>query len=333
MFDIPLIVIGIIFVALFFDFTNGWNDSANAIATVVSTRVLSPTVAVSMAAILNIVGALLSTKVAKMVGGGLVDSSVISSITVLVAMISATLWNGCMTVIGLPVSGSHALIGGLLGAAFYSGGFGAIKIKGVTTVLLGLLISPILGMIFGFFLMVAIMWMFKHSAPSMLNRRFGIMQIISAGSMALSHGTNDAQKVMGIITLALVTGGVQTTMDVPMWVTWACGIVIGLGTAAGGWGVIKTLGHGLMKLQPVHGFCAETAAVGVLMSSAALGVPVSTTHVITSSIIGVGTAKKFSAVKWGVGGKIILAWVFTFPCTILLSILMLSIAHAFGWHQ
>lgn len=325
LFNLPVLILVIIAVALFFDFTNGWNDSANAIATVVSTRVLSPLAAVSLAAVLNVVGALLSTRVAKTVGGGLVDASVVTPMTVLAAMLAATLWNGLMTVRGLPVSGSHALIGGLLGAALYAGGWASIKIKGVLIVLTALFVSPILGVIFGFLFMTALMWIFQRSAPSLLNRRFGFLQMVSAGTMALSHGMNDAQKVMGIITLALVSGGLHSGFDIPLWVIWSCATVMGLGTAFGGWGVIKTLGHGLMKLQPIHGFCAETSAVGVLMASAYLGVPVSTTHVITSSIIGVGSAKNISAVKWGVGGKIVMAWVFTFPCTMGVAALTLNV--------
>lgn len=327
--DLSPIILAVVVVALVFDFTNGWNDSANAIATVVSTRVMSPLTAVCVAASLNLVGALLSTKVAEMVGGGLVDVSLVTPATVLAAMSAAVIWNGAMTVIGLPVSGSHALIGGLMGAALFKGGIAGIQVGGVVTVLVALLVSPILGILIGFFLMAMLMWIFRHFAPSSLNRWFGRLQVLSAGMMALSHGTNDAQKVMGIITLALVSGGVQSTMDVPTWVMLACAIVISLGTAFGGWGVIKTLGHGLMKLQPIHGFAAETSAVGVLMSAAVLGVPVSTTHVITSSIIGVGAAKKLSAVRWGVGTKIVAAWFFTFPSTMILSALISAAFRAF----
>ncbi|OVE77781.1 anion permease [bacterium F11] len=315
MFNLSFILVLVIFVALLFEFTNGWNDAANAIATVVSTRVLSPMSAIMMAAFLNFAGALVSTKVAKMVGGGLVVADVITPNTILAALMAAAFWNGFMTVLGLPVSGSHALIGGLLGAALMAAGVAAVKIKGILIVLTALFISPFLGFLFGGALMVSLMWMFRKVAPSLINRRFGALQILSAGSMSFSHGTNDAQKVMGIITLALVSGGVQQTMEVPFWVILICALVMGLGTALGGWRVIKTVGHGLMKMQPVHGFAAETSAVAVLMSAAGLGIPVSTTHTITSSIIGVGAAKKFSAVKWGVGGKIVIAWVFTFPFT------------------
>lgn len=316
---LPLVVALVIVVALLFDFTNGWNDSANAIATVVSTRVMSPMAAVLMATSLNIVGAFLSTRVAKTIGGGLVHPEIITPLAVLASMASATCWNGFMTFLGLPVSGSHALIGGLLGAALYTAGVASIQIGGVVLVLVALLLSPILGGLFGFSLMAGLMWIFRKKPPSLLNRRFGALQTLSAGMMALSHGTNDAQKVMGIITLALVSGGVRTSMDIPLWVVWSCGLTMGLGTAFGGWRVIKTLGHGLMKLQPIHGFSAETSAVAVLMGAAGLGVPVSTTHVITSSIVGVGAAKKFAAVKWGIGAKILLAWTLTFPGTMALS--------------
>lgn len=315
MFQLSSILLLVIFVALMFDFTNGWNDSANAIATVVSTRVLSPWTALFMAAILNFIGAFVSTKVAKTMGGGIVNPGVIVPVTVLAALCAATIWNGTMSILGLPVSGSHALIGGLLGAALSTAGMGGIQLKGVAIILAALFISPFLGFLFGSTLMVGLMWIFRRVAPSLLNRRFGVLQIFSAGSMAFSHGANDAQKVMGVITLALVAGGVQSTMDIPFWVILVCALTMALGTAFGGWNVIKTLGHRLLKMQPIHGFAAETSAVCVLMSAAGMGVPVSTTHTITSSIIGVGAAKKFSAVKWGIGGKIIMAWIITFPCT------------------
>lgn len=317
--SIEITLIVIIIVALLFDFTNGWNDSANAIATVVSTRVLSPASAVIMASILNFAGAFLSTKVAKTIGGGLVDPSVVTPLVILAAMIAATLWNGSMSLLGMPVSGSHALIGGLIGAVMYAQSVAVIKVHGVLTVLVALLVSPILGLIVGFIFMVSIMWLFRNVSMGKINRRFGRLQIISAGSMAFTHGLNDAQKVMGVITLALFSSGKITSVEVPFWVIFACASMISLGTAIGGWKVIKTLGTGLLSLRPVHGFAAETAAVSVLSLSAWLGVPVSTTHIITSSIMGVGAAKRLSAVRWGIGQKILWAWIFTLPCTMFLA--------------
>ncbi|MEE8575545.1 MAG: inorganic phosphate transporter [Thermodesulfobacteriota bacterium] len=308
-------------VALLFDFANGWNDSANAIATVVSTRVLSPLSAVLLAGALNFVGAFLSTKVAKMIGGGLVDPMVLTQTAILAAMLGAFTWTFVMTLFGLPISGSHSLIGGLIGAVAFSAGIGALKSGGVYKVLLALFLSPIFGLAIGFFLMVVLMHLFKKVPLGIVNKYFGKLQLVSVSFMALSHGTNDAQKVMGVITMALLSGGYIDSLEVPLWVVFSCALMMGLGTATGGWRVIKTLGCQLSRIQPVHGFAAESAASVVLMGSASLGLPVSTTHVITSSIMGVGATRRLSAVRWGVGKKIFYAWVFTLPsCGIMAGI-------------
>lgn len=310
------IIIVVVIIALLFELSNGWNDSANAIATVVSTRVLTPLQAVLMASTMNVAGAFLSTAVAKTIGKGIVDPSEITLVVVAAALLSGFIWNGVMTLIGLPVSASHALIGGLMGASVaHLGGFDQLNLAGLTKIFTALLTSPILGIFFGYLFMKLIMRLFCNVSPGTINKHFGRMQIVSAGFMALSHGMNDAQKVMGVITLALVSGGYLTSIDVPFWVILACALAMGLGTAAGGWRVIKTLGHQMLKLQPVHGFAAETAATAIIIGASAFGMPVSTTHVITTSIMGVGATKRLSAVRWGVARKIVLAWIFTLPMT------------------
>jgi PiT family inorganic phosphate transporter len=236
-----------------------------------------------------------------------------------------------MTVIGMPISGSHSLIGGLIGAVVFAEGFTVLKMKGVYMILIALLISPVFGLIIGFIVMVAIMHIFKNFSNSAVNRYFGKLQVISVSFMALSHGTNDAQKVMGIITMALLSGGYISTLEVPLWVISACALMMGLGTATGGWRVIKTLGLKLSKIQPVNGFAAESAASAVLLTAASMGAPVSTTHVITSTIMGVGSTRRLSAVRWGIGKKIVYAWVFTLPaCGIMAGIIYWGLSMVTG---
>lgn len=320
--DIQALILIVIAVALLFDFANGWNDSANSIAAVVSTRVLSPVQAVIMAGILNFVGAYFSTRVAMTIGKGIVDPANITQYVTLFAMIAAISWVALATARGFPVSSSHSLIGGLVGAAMGYGGFAVIKWTGLTKVLLALLISPPLGMLVGYCLMTVLKHLLANVASSKVNRIFGKVQILSSGFVALMHGTNDAQKVMGIITLALFSGGYIAQMQVPFWVMAACGTAIAFGTSFGGWKVVKTVGTGLMDLRPVHGSVAETSGALVLFSAAALGVPVSTTHVVTSSIVGVGAAKRKGGVRWGIGKKILYAWIFTMPFTFVVSFLL-----------
>ena len=316
-----VLIIAVVVAALAFDYTNGWNDSANAIATVVSTRVLSPGRAVLLAAVLNFGGALVSTKVAKMIGGGLVDSEQVTQSVVLASMLASAAWVGGMTYIGMPISGSHSLIGALIGSAAMAKGWGVVHASGVTKVLIALLVSPLLGLGLGFLLMWALLWLVRRWSPHRVGAVFGKAQIASVSWMAWEHGTNDAQKVMGVITLALVAGKFQTGLEVPLWVKIACATAMSVGTAAGGWKVIRTLGTGLIKIQPIHGFAAETAASITLAGAAHLGIPVSTTHTITGAIMGVGSTKRLSAVKWGLGGKILVAWLFTLPMCALLAAL------------
>jgi PiT family inorganic phosphate transporter len=306
-----------VILAILFDISNGWNDSANAIATVVSTRVLSPQWAVTMAACMNILGALASTAVAKTIGKGVVDPSGITEGVVVSALIAGFVWNGVMTLMGLPVSASHALIGSLMGAAAASAGWGVLNVSGLQKIFSALLISPVIGLAMGFLLMKLILRFFGRSSPGTLNKRFGKLQILSSAFMAFSHGSNDAQKVMGIITLSLFSGGYIASIDVPRWVILVCAIAMGLGTAMGGWKVIRTIGVRMLRLEPVHGFAAETAATAVILGASHVGLPVSTTHVITSTIMGVGATRRLSAVRWGVAGKIVAAWVFTLPACIV----------------
>jgi inorganic phosphate transporter, PiT family len=321
MAEAQILIVAVVIAALVFDYTNGWNDSANAIATVVSTRVLSPASAVSLAAILNFGGALVSTEVAKTIGGGLVEPEMVTQSMVLASMLAAATWVGSMTHLGMPVSGSHALIGSLIGAAAMAKGWGIVKMGGIQKVLIAMLVSPLVGFVFAFLLMWALLWIIRRWRPSRVSGIFGKAQLASVSWMAWEHGHNDAQKVMGVITLALVAGKYQDTLDVPLWVKLACATAMFLGTAGGGWKVIRTLGSGLIKIQPVHGFAAETAASVTLAIAAHSGIPVSTTHTITGSIMGVGATKRMSAVRWGLGGKIMLAWVFTLPMTAIFAAL------------
>ncbi len=320
----------VVIVAIAFEISNGWNDSANAIATVVSTRVLTPMQAVIMASSMNMLGAIISTTffstaVAKTIGAGIVDPRSITEIVVVSALISGFLWNGAMTVLGLPVSASHALIGSLIGAGFAYGGIGILNVQGLIKIFTALLVSPIFGIFFGYMFMKMILKVFGTLPSGTINRNFGKLQILSSGFMAFSHGTNDAQKVMGIITLALFSGGYLDTMEVPLWVILLCAVAIAFGTAMGGWRVIKTLGMNMLKLEPVHGFAAETSATGIILGASMMGMPVSTTHVISTCIMGVGATRRLSAVRWGIAGKILLAWVFTLPACFVVAYIISKI--------
>jgi len=314
-FDTSLLLV--IILALLFDFSNGWHDSANAIATVVSTRVLSPLAAVLFAAVLNVFGAFMSTAVAKMIGTGILDPTLINQTVINSALVGAIVWNQITLSLGLPSSSSHALIGGMLGAGIVHAGFEAIKIGGIIKVLQAMLFSPFFGFLMAFGLMVLLGWLFFRTPRAYASKLFKRLQLLSAGFMAFSHGANDAQKAMGIITLALLSGGHIDEAEVPGWVILSCALAMGLGTATGGWKIIRTLGMRIAKLEPVHGFAAETGAAVVLMTTAHIGLPVSTTHTITSAVLGVGAVKGFSAVRWGVTTRILYAWILTLPCVAL----------------
>lgn len=280
------VIILIVILAILFDISNGWNDSANAIATVVSTRVLTPTKAVLLAAGMNILGAFLTTAVAKTIGKDVVDPKAVTEVVVAAALFSGFAWNTAMTKLGLPVSASHALIGGLIGSSVAYGGIGILNASGLIKIFSSLLVSPILGIVFGFFLMKMILKFFGTVPSGIVNKYFGRLQLLSSGFMAFSHGSNDAQKVMGIITLSLVSGGYLNSVDVPFWVILICALAMGLGTAFGGWKVIKTMGVHMLKLEPVHGFAAETSATAIILGASHFGLPVSTTHVIATAKIG-----------------------------------------------
>ncbi|GFO67247.1 inorganic phosphate transporter [Geomonas limicola] len=310
-----VMLVAVIVAALAFDYINGFHDTANAIATCVSTRALTVRSAIFMAAGLNFLGAMISTKVAATIGKGIVDANNITQMVVLAGVLGAIVWNLITWYYGLPSSSSHAIIGGLAGSVVAHAGMSALHWAGLKKIVTVLLVSPVVGAFFGFLFMVIMMWTFRNKAPYTLNKVFRKLQILSAAVMAFSHGTADAQKSMGVITMALVSYGTLDTFEVPTWVKVACAVAMALGTAAGGWRIIKTVGHDFVKLQPVHGFCVETASAGVILGASAMGLPTSTTHVITSSILGVGLSKRMSAVNWMVAYRIVGAWIITIPAS------------------
>jgi PiT family inorganic phosphate transporter len=310
---ILLVVLGL---AVAFDYINGFHDTANAIATSVSTRALKPSWAIAMSAVANFFGALTGTAVAGTIGTGLIDTNVESQSVIAAALVGAIIWNLLTWRLGIPSSSSHALIGGLLGAAFISAGLGSWQVDGIVgKVLIPLVGSPIIGFTVGLLLMALIFNVFRRAHPGRLNRVFRRLQVLSAAWMAFSHGSNDAQKTMGIMTLALVTAGVIPEFRVPLWVILLAATAISLGTAAGGWRIIKTMGSRVVKLDPVHGFAAETTAATVIFTASQFGMPVSTTHVISSAIMGVGSSDRFKTVRWGVARSIVTAWVLTLPAS------------------
>jgi PiT family inorganic phosphate transporter len=337
----------VVLAAIIFEYSNGFHDAANAIATVVSTKVLTPRQAIAMAAFFNLTGALLGGAVASTIGKGLVDTDVVTMATVLCALIAAFAWNIITWAVGLPSSSSHALIGGLCGAAVATahGRWSVLKWNSGLwpKVVVPMLTSPVAGFVLGFLVMMTLFFLLHRLAPGLVNSIFGKLQIFSAAWMAHSHGTNDAQKTMGIITLALFTGTksgsfahlpaslsflqTPTFAAAPAWVKVLCAITMAAGTAAGGWRIIRTLGHKMVKLQPVHGFAAETSAALIIQTASAYGIPLSTTHVISTSIMGVGAAKRFSGVKWTVVERIVWAWVLTLPATFAIGYVLARIAH------
>jgi inorganic phosphate transporter, PiT family len=307
-------LIAIIALAVLFDYINGFHDTANAIATSVATRALRPAHAVTMAAAFNFIGAFAGTAVAKTIGAGLVDETTTTTAVVAAALIGAITWNLITWRLGIPSSSSHALIGGLVGATVVAAGVGALNIEGlVTKVLVPLVTSPLIGFVGAFVLMVALFWIFRRADRRPLARRFRRLQVVSAGFMAFAHGSNDAQKTMGIITLALFSAGVIPSVEVPWQVIVISATAISLGTAAGGWRIMATMGQRVVELEPIHGFAAETTAATVIYTAAHFGMPVSTTHVISSAIMGVGTSKGLHGVRWGVARSILVAWVVTLP--------------------
>jgi PiT family inorganic phosphate transporter len=318
-----LALIAILILAVSFDYINGFHDTANAIATSVSTRALKPEYAIVLSATANFVGALTGTAVAKTIASGLVNPLTDpgtgvdpNQMVVMAALVGAIVWNLITWRLGIPSSSSHALIGGLLGASIAGGGLATLQVNGVVSkVLIPLVSSPLIGFALAFGLMVLIYWLFQHGQPQRLNRRFRRLQVLSASYMAFSHGSNDAQKTMGIMTLALFSAGLIASPDVPLPVILVAASAISLGTAAGGWRIIKTMGQKVVKLDPVHGFAAETTAATVIFGASHFGIPVSTTHVISSAILGVGSVDNRKAVRWGIAGNIAIAWVLTLPAS------------------
>ena len=338
----------VILAALLFEYINGFHDAANAIATVVSTKVLTPRQAIVMAAFFNLTGGLMGTAVATTIGQGMVDLKVVTMPAILCALLSAIVWNLITWLLGLPSSSSHALIGGLCGAALATAGsdFSVLKWRTglLPKVIVPMITSPIAGFIVGALLMFLLIIILRPYTPHLVHRIFGKLQLVSAAWMAHSHGTNDAQKTMGIIALALFTGTTGGTFHrlpqlfhflitpefkVPSWVVVLCAATMAAGTAAGGWRIIRTLGHKMVKLQPVHGFAAETTAAVIIQAASSYGIPLSTTHVISTSIMGVGAVKRFSGVKWTLVERIVWAWVLTLPCTALIGYILARAAAAF----
>lgn len=324
------ILLGLILVALAFDFMNGFHDAANSIATVVSTRVLKPYQAVLVAAAFNFVAVFVfHLSVATTVGKGIVDQGIVDHLLVLGALTGAISWNILTWWYGIPSSSSHALIGGLVGAAVAKAGSWALIPAGILKTVAFIFISPLVGLVFGAALMVVVSWLFVRSTPSRVDRWFRRLQLISSSLYSLGHGGNDAQKTVGIIWMLLIGAGYLGTKEpVPMWVVVACYVTMALGTAFGGWRIVKTMGQRITKLRPVGGFCAETGGAAMLFLATALGIPVSTTHTITGAIVGVGSVQNVSAVRWGIAGNIVWAWVLTIPCSAFIAGLAWWVAHA-----
>jgi phosphate/sulfate permease len=325
-----LALILIVVVALAFDYTNGFHDAANAIAVAVSTKALTPRAALALAAVMNLVGAVISTKVAATVGGGIIDPPTGTGglQVVFAALIGAIAWNLITWYFGLPSSSSHALIGGLVGAALAAAE--SVKWSGIVDkVVIPMVLSPLIGFGLGYLFMLIILWSFRRANAHKAHRGFRYAQIVSSATMAFGHGTQDAQKTMGIITLALVTSGEIGSFHVPLWVIFASALAISAGTYAGGFRIMRTLGRRIIQLTPANGFAAQTVASGVLIATATVfAVPVSTTHITTASIMGVGATRRVSAVRWGVAGNIVIAWIVTLPAAGLVAAIAYFLTHA-----
>jgi PiT family inorganic phosphate transporter len=337
MIDLTGVTLGLVAVvglAVLFDYINGFHDTANAIATSVATRALRPAHAILMAASFNFIGAFAGTAVAKTIGAGLVDEATTTQAVVAASLLGAIAWNLITWRLGLPSSSSHALIGGLIGATVIAAGWGALNVEGIfTKVLFPLVTSPLIGFFGALLLIVALFWIFRRSARRPLAHRFRRLQVVSAGFMAFAHGSNDAQKTMGVITLALVSAGLipgGDKVEIPTWVIVVSATAISLGTAVGGWRIMKTMGHKVVELEPITGFAAETTAATVIYTAAHFGMPVSTTHVISSAIMGVGTSKGARGVRWGVARSILIAWVLTIPAAAIMGALAWLALNAIG---
>jgi PiT family inorganic phosphate transporter len=320
--NISIYLLGFLIVlALLFDFMNGFHDAANAIATVVSTGVLKPHNAVLLAAFFNFIAIIIfQLKVATTVGKGTIDPAMVDHYVVFGALVGAIIWNLLTWFYGIPSSSSHALIGGLVGAAVAKAGTGSLISSGLIKTISFIVLSPLLGFLFGSMMMLIVSWLFVRSTPQRVDKWFRRMQLISASMYSLGHGGNDAQKTMGIIWMLLIAAGVSAASDpLPWWVIVSCYAAISLGTLFGGWRIVKTMGQRITKLKPVGGFCAETGGAMTLFLATAMGIPVSTTHTITGAIVGVGSSRKMSAVRWGIAGNIVWAWIFTIPASAFLA--------------
>ena len=326
MLELQYLIFTVIILALVFDFINGFHDTANAIATSVSTRALHPTQAITMAAGLNFLGAMVSTGVAKTIGGDIVISSnIVDEKIIIAALFGAIIWNLLTWWFGIPSSSSHALVGGLIGAVLVSVGTSGLNWYGIGKIIVSLILSPIIAIVTGVVIMNILFRVFGNFSPHFVNDKFRKAQIISAATMAFSHGSNDAQKSMGIITLALLSGGFITEFEVPTSVKFLCATAMAIGTATGGWRIIKTIGSKIFKLEPISGFAADLNSSAVVFSATLLALPVSTTHVVSGSIMGVGTAKRVNAVHWGVAQDMVKAWVMTIPITAIMGALSYGI--------
>lgn len=316
-----MIILIVIVLALAFDFINGFHDTANAIATSVSTRALKPRTAILMAAVMNFLGAIMFTGVAKTIGGSVADPAKLDNgLEVLIAtLLAAIIWNLITWWFGIPSSSSHALIGALAGAVYVGAGPDKLNWSGFTTIVEGLVFSPLIAFVIGFIVMMILKWIFARRSPHTVNKGFRSLQIVTAALQSFTHGTNDAQKAMGIITFALVTADFQDHMEVPLWVKLAAATAMALGTSIGGWKIIKTMGTKIFKIEPINGFAADISAASVIFGATLIHLPVSTTHAITSSILGVGSAKRFSAVRWSMAGRIVIAWVITIPIVFVMA--------------
>jgi len=317
--ELQFMIFTVIALALLFDFINGFHDTANAIATSVSTRALKPSHAIMMAAVLNFIGAMYSTGVAKTIGGDIVSSAhLVNEQVIIAALAGSVVWNLLTWWFSMPSSSSHALVGGIIGAVLVSVGSQGLNFYGIGKIVLSLIASPILAIVTGFIIMSLLFLIFGRFRPNVVNGKFKKMQILSAAMMAFSHGSNDAQKSMGIITLALLSGGYLTEFDVPTYVKVLCATAMACGTAVGGWRITRTIGSKIFKLEPISGFAADLNSSTVIFTATLLHLPVSTTHVVSGSIMGVGTAKRLRAVHWGVAQQMVVAWVLTIPCTALM---------------
>jgi inorganic phosphate transporter, PiT family len=329
--DLNILYIGIIILtALAFDFTNGMHDAANSISTVVSTRVLTPKQAIVWASFFNFIAFLIfGTAVAKTIGNGMIDIHIVTPTVIFAGVLGAIAWNLITWYFGLPSSSSHALIGGYAGASIVKGGFGVIIAAGWYKTIIFIVLAPAIGLLLGFFLKILTSWIIRKQPPAQINNWSRWLQLISAAAYSLGHGGNDAQKTMGIITGLLVAGGLRSSFDIPLWVVLLAQTAIALGTLSGGWRIVKTMGQKITKLQPIDGFCAEAASAASIFTATHLGVPVSTTHVITGAISGVGSVRRLTAVRWGVTLRIVWAWLFTIPAAALIGALLYLLLKTF----